>query len=58
MEGLSLGGETYENSESVRKACDFLIRWQRDDGGWGESYEVSNLALCFLMAQLKLGVCK
>ncbi|CAG8617024.1 17101_t:CDS:10, partial [Racocetra persica] len=27
-------GETYENSEIVRKGCDFLISKQKDDGGW------------------------
>ncbi|CAG8720068.1 16567_t:CDS:10, partial [Racocetra persica] len=32
-------GETYENSEVVRKGCDFLISKQKDDGGWGESYK-------------------
>lgn len=25
-------------SVAVRKACDFLIKKQRFDGGWGESY--------------------
>lgn len=41
LESLSLVDETYENSESVRRACDFLISKQRADGGWGESWEVS-----------------
>lgn len=40
LESLSLVGETYENSASARKACDFLIGKQRADGGWGESYKV------------------
>lgn len=40
LESLSLVGETYETSEYSRKACDFLIRKQRADGGWGESYKV------------------
>lgn len=39
LESLSLVGETYENSESVRRACDLLISKQREDGGWGESWE-------------------
>lgn len=43
LESLSLVGETYENSESVRKACDQLVSKQRGDGGWGESWEVSIL---------------
>jgi len=40
LEGLSLVGETYETSQSARRACDFLISKQRADGGWGESYKV------------------
>ncbi|KZT53408.1 lanosterol synthase [Calocera cornea HHB12733] len=39
LESLSLAGETYGNSASVRKACDFLVRKQMADGGWGESYK-------------------
>ncbi|KAL8277972.1 hypothetical protein RQP46_009604 [Phenoliferia psychrophenolica] len=39
VESLSLEGETYENSTSVRKACDFLLSKQMDDGGWGESFK-------------------
>lgn len=31
-------GETYENSERVRRGCDFLLSKQMADGGWGESY--------------------
>jgi lanosterol synthase len=40
LESLSLVGETYETSESARRACDFLVSKQRKDGGWGESYKV------------------
>lgn len=40
LESLHLAGETYENSASVRKACEFLLARQMDDGGWGESYKV------------------
>jgi squalene cyclase len=40
LESLSLVGETYENSKSVQKACDYLVGKQREDGGWGESWEV------------------
>nr|XP_027066054.1 cycloartenol synthase 2-like [Coffea arabica] len=36
--GLLAGGRTYENSESIRKACDFLLSKQLRFGGWGESY--------------------
>ncbi|KAK6152128.1 hypothetical protein DH2020_014763 [Rehmannia glutinosa] len=36
--GLIKGGKTYENSLSVRKACEFLLSKQLPSGGWGESY--------------------
>ncbi|KAF9526128.1 terpenoid cyclases/protein prenyltransferase alpha-alpha toroid [Crepidotus variabilis] len=39
LESLSLVGETYETSERSRRACHFLIKMQREDGGWGESYK-------------------
>ncbi|KAI8928054.1 terpenoid cyclases/protein prenyltransferase alpha-alpha toroid [Entophlyctis helioformis] len=38
IESLSSVGETYENSASVRRACDALAARQMEDGGWGESY--------------------
>lgn len=40
LESLALGGEYYANSPAVRRACDFLLSKQREDGGWGESYKV------------------
>ncbi|KAF8661357.1 hypothetical protein AX16_001452 [Volvariella volvacea WC 439] len=39
LESLSLVGETYKTSEYSRRACEFLISKQREDGGWGESYK-------------------
>ncbi|GAA6054734.1 hypothetical protein JCM3770_000055 [Rhodotorula araucariae] len=39
IESLALAGETYDNSEAVRRACAFLLGKQMDDGGWGESYK-------------------
>lgn len=45
IESLALAGETYENSESVRKACAFLMSKQMEDGGWGESYKVRILSI-------------
>ncbi|KAJ7493448.1 terpenoid cyclases/protein prenyltransferase alpha-alpha toroid [Mycena galericulata] len=44
LESLALVGETYETSESSRRACEFLIRKQRADGGWGESYKSCEVA--------------
>lgn len=44
LESLSLVGETYETSEHARRACNFLLGKQRQDGGWGESYKVRH---CF-----------
>lgn len=41
IESLSLAGEDYSNSASVRKACEFLLGKQMPDGGWGESFKVS-----------------
>ena len=40
LESLASIGETYENSEDVRKGCDFFISKQREDGGWSENYRV------------------
>jgi lanosterol synthase len=38
LESLASAGETYENSERVRRACQFFLDRQMADGGWGESY--------------------
>ncbi|KAF5345689.1 hypothetical protein D9758_013074 [Tetrapyrgos nigripes] len=38
-ESLALVGETYENSVYSRRACEFLLGKQKEDGGWGESYK-------------------
>jgi lanosterol synthase len=38
MESLKSVGETYENSERVRRACKFFLDRQMEDGGWGETY--------------------
>jgi squalene cyclase len=47
IQGLAAVGETYENSARVQKACHFLLSHQKQDGGWGESYEVH---IFFLLA--------
>nr|O82146.1 RecName: Full=Beta-amyrin synthase 2; AltName: Full=Oxidosqualene cyclase 2 [Panax ginseng]BAA33722.1 beta-Amyrin Synthase [Panax ginseng] len=38
MGGLTAAGKTYNNCQTLHKAVDFLIKSQRSDGGWGESY--------------------
>ena len=43
LESLKCVGETYENSERVKRGCNFLLEKQMDDGGWGESYKVCSL---------------
>lgn len=43
LEALYTVGENYENSEVVRKGCDFLVSRQMEDGGWGESPKSSEL---------------
>ncbi|KAB2110056.1 Lanosterol synthase [Alternaria gaisen] len=39
LESLKCSGEQYENSERVRRACQFFLDKQMDDGGWGETYK-------------------
>lgn len=41
LESLGIADETCANSDRVRRACDFLVRHQMEDGGWGETYMVS-----------------
>ncbi|KAI3964303.1 hypothetical protein MKW92_049986, partial [Papaver armeniacum] len=38
LRGLAAVGKNYRNSNTVRKACDFLLSNQEVSGGWGESY--------------------
>ncbi|KAK3118886.1 hypothetical protein QOZ80_9BG0710010 [Eleusine coracana subsp. coracana] len=38
VKGLVASGRTYENSSSIRKACNFLLSKQLSTGGWGETY--------------------
>lgn len=39
LESLATQGETYNNSERVKRACQFFLDRQNVDGGWGESYK-------------------
>ncbi|GAA6003609.1 hypothetical protein JCM10207_003508 [Rhodosporidiobolus poonsookiae] len=39
VESLALAGETYATSDHAKRACEFLIGKQMEDGGWGESYK-------------------
>lgn len=39
LASLATVRETYENSTRVRRACEFLLSKQDEDGGWGESYK-------------------
>nr|B9X0J1.1 RecName: Full=Baccharis oxide synthase; Short=StrBOS [Stevia rebaudiana]BAH23676.1 baccharis oxide synthase [Stevia rebaudiana] len=39
--GMEAIGKTYENCEAIRRAVNFLLTTQRNDGGWGESYRSS-----------------
>jgi lanosterol synthase len=39
LESLACVGETYDNSERVKRACEFFIERQMEDGGWGETYK-------------------
>lgn len=43
LEALESVEETYENSECVRKGCDFLVSRQLEDGGWSETMKSSEL---------------
>ncbi|XP_063944253.1 dammarenediol II synthase-like [Daucus carota subsp. sativus] len=39
LAGLISAGKTYNNSEAIRKAVQFYISTQNEEGGWGESLE-------------------
>ncbi|KAB2007652.1 hypothetical protein ES319_D10G044500v1 [Gossypium barbadense] len=38
LAGLAAVGKTCQNSQIVRRACQFLLSKQQESGGWGESY--------------------
>ncbi|SPJ78321.1 related to lanosterol synthase [Fusarium torulosum] len=39
LESLAAVGEHYSTSSHAKRACDFLISKQREDGGWSESFK-------------------
>lgn len=41
LETLSMAGDTYDNSVHAKRGCEFLLKYQKPDGGWGETREVS-----------------
>lgn len=43
IEALSTQGYTYENSEVIRKGCEFLVQRQEEDGGWAEDFRSCEL---------------
>lgn len=45
LEALNTVGENYENSDVVKKGCQFIVAKQRSDGGWSESMKSSELHL-------------
>ncbi|GAB4850351.1 hypothetical protein Ancab_029653 [Ancistrocladus abbreviatus] len=38
LRGLAAAGQKHYNNPAVRRACDSLLSFQNEDGGWGESY--------------------
>jgi len=40
VESLASCGETFDNSDHIKRACLFLVGKQKPDGGWGESHKV------------------
>ncbi|KAK8977581.1 hypothetical protein V6N11_013366 [Hibiscus sabdariffa] len=38
LSGLKAAGNNFNNCLAIRKGVDFLLKTQREDGGWGESY--------------------
>lgn len=43
LAALEIVQETYQTSKNVRKACEWLVSKQKDDGGWGEDYSSCEL---------------
>ncbi|KAL8787412.1 MAG: hypothetical protein Q9195_007787 [Heterodermia aff. obscurata] len=43
LDALETVQETFQTSRDVRKACEWLVSKQKDDGGWGEHYSSCEL---------------
>ncbi|CCH58112.1 hypothetical protein TBLA_0A03120 [Henningerozyma blattae CBS 6284] len=43
LEALETIGEDYNNSETVKKGCDFIVSKQNKDGGWSETMKSSEI---------------
>lgn len=52
LESLHIAGETYANSDNVKRACDFLVGKQKEDGGWGETYLVSSPCVPYIYPRI------
>lgn len=39
LQGLACAGKSSQDTFAVQRACDFLLRHQNSDGGWGEALE-------------------
>lgn len=50
VQGLIAAGRTYENSSSIRKACDFILSKQLNTGGWGESHVSNETKVSFFIS--------
>mmetsp|Transcript_18558 Transcript_18558/g.52140 ORF Transcript_18558/g.52140 Transcript_18558/m.52140 type:complete len:764 (-) Transcript_18558:390-2681(-) len=38
VSGLVARGYSWDTDDAIRRACEFVLKHQQDDGGWGESY--------------------
>ncbi|KAL7312217.1 Lanosterol synthase (Oxidosqualene--lanosterol cyclase), variant 2 [Mucor circinelloides] len=43
LQSLASVDEYYETSDHAKRGCDFLVKHQEADGGWGESYKSCEL---------------
>uniref|UniRef100_A0A0E0BHT5 Squalene cyclase C-terminal domain-containing protein n=1 Tax=Oryza glumipatula TaxID=40148 RepID=A0A0E0BHT5_9ORYZ len=58
IKGLVAAGRTFQNSLSIRKACNFLLSKQLSTGGWGEDYlgcQVEKFAITCLIEPMFVG---